>query len=102
MDFFGVNGYLEAKEGKRDELLEYLLEASSEMESIDNCFCYIVATVPDNQNAVHIFEVWKDEASHKASLELDVFRKIITKAQPIINGMQDYPNLTVKGGKANF
>ena len=72
------------------------------MESIDNCFCYIVATVPDNQNAVHIFEVWKDEASHKASLELDAFRKIITKAQPIINGMQDYPNLTVKGGKANF
>ncbi|MBG9979445.1 putative quinol monooxygenase [Facklamia lactis] len=102
MDFYGVNGYLEAKEGKRDELLSYLLEASSEMESIDTCYAYIVSTVPDNQNAVHVFEVWKDEASHKASLELDIFRQLIIKAQPIISGMQDYPNLTIKGGKANF
>lgn len=99
MDKFSVYGNLVATPGHGEELLTYLLEAAEGMKAIDNCDCYIVGTNPDQPEAVYVFEVWENEAAHKASLQLPVFRELIDKAKPIIAGMNDYPNLVIKGGK---
>ncbi|MBG9984932.1 antibiotic biosynthesis monooxygenase [Aerococcaceae bacterium DSM 111022] len=99
MERFSVNGSLSAAPGKRDELLQYLLEAAREMEQVENCYIYSVGIDPEDDAKVYVYEVWKNQAAHQASLTLDVFKNLIEKAKPIIIGMDDYPNLVIKGGK---
>ncbi|MBG9987743.1 antibiotic biosynthesis monooxygenase [Aerococcaceae bacterium DSM 111176] len=99
MERFSVNGSLTAAPGKRDELLQYLLEAAQEMEQVENCYIYSVGIDPEDDAKVYVYEVWEDQDAHQASLTLDVFRNLIEKAKPIIAGMDDYPNLIIKGGK---
>lgn len=96
---YGVNGYLIAKEGKRDELLSYLLEAAAAMEELAGCLIYSVGIDPEDESRVYVYEVWQDEAAHKQSLTLEVFNRLIEKAKPIMDGMGDYPALTILGGK---
>ena len=102
MNRYSVNGSLTAMEGKRDELLGYLLKAAEEMEQVPDCYCYIVGVDPEDQNKVYVFEVWESAQAHLASLELEVFKELIRQAKPIIVGMDSYPSLSIRGGKAQF
>ena len=92
---YGVNGYIKAVEGKQQELLKYLLEASNEMKQVEGNYCYIVGTSEEDKDAVFIYEVWKNKEAHLASLQLPVFISLIKKAKPIIAGMKSYPKLTI-------
>lgn len=99
MELYSVNGSLSAMEEKREELLAYLLEAASEMENVKECYIYSVGIDPTDEQKVYIYEVWQSKEAHQNSLSLDVFKNLISKAKPIITGMEDYPTLTIKGGK---
>lgn len=102
MERYSVNGKLMASSGNGPMLRQYLLEAAAGMEAVDNCYCYIVGVNQEEPDAVYIYEVWENQAAHRASLELDVFRKLIEKAKPIIVSMSNDPDLTIIGGKATF
>lgn len=102
MERYSIFGNLIAKEGHQEELLGYLLDAAEGMKKIDDCYCYIVGINPEEKNAIYVFEVWENPEAHQASLELEIFKNLINQAKPIIAGMNDYPNLTIKGGKATF
>ena len=102
MNRYSTNGKLIAKNGKGQELLDILLEASEAMSDVDDCYCYIVGMNSDDPNAVYVFEVWEDESAHKASLELPAVKQLIQKAMPIIDGMDNSPDLTIYGGKATL
>ncbi|WP_409264074.1 hypothetical protein [Pseudomonas aeruginosa] len=47
-----------------------------------------------------ITEVWKDEASHKASLQLPQVQEAIRKARPIIAGFGARAEVSPVGGAA--
>lgn len=98
--YHGVNGKLLAQPGQGNALLDILLEAARGMESVDGCLCYIVGTSDQEPDAVHVYEVWTDEASHRASLDMPVFQTLIQKARPLIAGMENQPDLRIHGGKA--
>lgn len=98
---YSVNGKLIAQPQKGQELLGYLLEAAHEMENLPECYCYIVGMNPAEPDAVYVYEVWESEAAHDVSLQLPVFANLIQKARPIIAGMEDFPSLTIFGGKAS-
>ncbi|MGO4937952.1 putative quinol monooxygenase [Fundicoccus sp. Sow4_H7] len=102
MQRYAVNRSTTATPGKGEELQRYLLEDAEGMLAVDNCYCYIVGVNEDEPDKVFAYEVWEDAAAHQASLQMDVFRQLINKAKPIIAGMEDYPDLTIIGGKATF
>lgn len=102
MNRHSVYGSLTAQAGKGEELLGYLLEAASEMEQLDTCYCYIVGVKDDEPDIVYVFEVWDSPNAHQASLSIDVFANLIAKAKPIIVGMDSFPFLRIVGGKAKF
>lgn len=77
-------------------------EVVAEMDKIDDCFCYILGKSEQEPDSIFIYEVWENEAAHDASLTLDVFKELITKARPIIAGMENFHRLTILGGKANL
>ena len=93
---FGLIGKMIAAEGKRDELIEILLEGTNEMPG---CLSYIVAKDSKDSNAIWITEVWKDEKSHKDSLSLPTVKQAIAKGRLMIAGFGDQTIIEPVGGQ---
>ncbi|MFD1738868.1 putative quinol monooxygenase [Bacillus salitolerans] len=100
MGKFGLFGKLIAKDGERETLVNILLEAAESMENLDECEVYLVNVSSDEPNSVFVYEVWKDENAHKASLSLEVTQTLIQRAKPIIAGMERISTLLPIGGKS--
>ena len=92
---FGLIGKAVALEGKRDALIEALLEGTTTMPG---CLSYIVARDVSDPNALWITEVWDSEASHKASLSLPAVKAAIAKGRPLIAGFGERFITTPVGG----
>ena len=83
-------------------MLHLLLEAAEAMKQVDDCYCYIVGMNQDEPDSVYVYEVWENEAAHKASLSLDAVKVLIASALPIIENMTRDVELTIYGGKAKL
>ena len=80
---YGLIGKMKAAEGKRDELIEILLDGTGEMPG---CRSYIVAKDTSDPDAIWITEVWDNKANHEASLKLPAVQAAIAKGRPMIAG----------------
>ncbi|MBO2942828.1 antibiotic biosynthesis monooxygenase [Paenibacillus sp. F411] len=98
MSTFGVCGKLKAKDGQGEALANVLLEAAESMQSLEGCESYVVSISNTDADTVWVTEVWKDEASHAASLTLESTRSIIQKGLPLIANMEG-DKLRILGGK---
>jgi quinol monooxygenase YgiN len=94
---FSLFGKFTAHEGKRDELIGYILEASKDMAG---CILYVLNKSPEDKNAIYIYEVWENEEAHKASLTNESVKTAIQKAMPLIANMSDQTTLIpIEGSK---
>ncbi len=80
---YGLIGKMIALEGQRTELAAAMRESTADMPG---CLSYVVAEDPGDENALWITEVWVDQASHQASLQLESVQRAIAKARPVIAG----------------
>jgi quinol monooxygenase YgiN len=94
-DMYGEIGKIVAATGKRDEVIENILNAVSDMPG---CISYIVAKDVSNGDAIWISEVWDSKASHDASVSLPSVKAAITKNLPLIAGFGDSVVTTPVGG----
>ena len=95
-EMFGLIGKMSAVDGKRDELIAILLAGSANMPG---CLSYIVAKDNSDENAIWITEVWKNEASHAASLALPGVKQAVTRGRPLIAGFGERVVTTPAGGQ---
>ena len=51
------------------------------------CLSYVVARDAGHEDAVWITEVWRDKASHAASLSLPQVQAAIARGRPLIAGV---------------
>jgi quinol monooxygenase YgiN len=82
---FGLIGKMTAHAGKREALVQILLESTGAMPG---CLSYVVARDAKDADAVWITEVWDSEESHRASLALPQVRAAIGRAMPLIAGFE--------------
>ena len=82
---YGLIGKMTSQPGKRDALIGLLLEGTEDMPG---CLSYVIARDTGDDDAVWITEVWQDEASHQASLQLPSVRETIANAMPLIAGFE--------------
>lgn len=92
---YGLIGKFTSADGKRDELICYLLEGLKDMPG---CMSYVVAREPGDEVTIWVTEVWEDAESHKASLQLPQVQAAIGKARPMIAGMERLAETEVAGG----
>jgi quinol monooxygenase YgiN len=92
---YGLIGKMNAHPGRREELLLSMRGAIGEMPG---CLSYIIALDPDDADGLWITEVWTDEDSWKASLDLPHVQATITKAKPLIAGFSNRQVTTPVGG----
>ena len=95
---YGLFGKFSAQPGKRDELVQYLLQAAALLEANPGCLQYVLST-SDDPDAVWVSETWVEKAAHDSSLQPEDIRALIQQARPLIAGMSDRTELTVHGGK---
>ncbi len=93
---YAIIGQMLSAPGKRDELIGYLTEGSAEMAGN---LSYVIWRDKADENSIWITEVWKDEASHKASLGLPQVQEAIRKARPVIAGFGARAEVERAGGK---
>jgi len=92
---FGLIGKFRAQPGKRDALAAILLGSTGAMPG---CLSYIVANDAEDPDGIWISEVWTDEKSHKASLELPEVKAAIAEAMPLIAGFDSHVKTVPLGG----
>ena len=92
---FGMLGRMKAVAGKRDALLDILLDGSGAMPG---CLSYIVAKDLADPDAIWITEAWDSKESHDASLKLPQVREAIAKARPLIAGFDSSAQTQPVGG----
>lgn len=92
---YGVMGRIIAHPGKRDALIEILLEGSGAMPG---CRSYIVARDMKDQNAIWVTEVWDSKESHANSLRLPNVQAAIGRGRPLIAGFDSYTETVPMGG----
>ncbi len=98
MSRFGMYAKVIAKPGQRDTLAEHLLEAAGLMAPIEGCETYIVNLDPSGPDAIWVTEVWRSEADHDASLQLESVRALVAKTKPLVADFQAI-RLQPLGGK---
>ncbi|WP_285766958.1 antibiotic biosynthesis monooxygenase [Peribacillus sp. SI8-4] len=96
---FSLFGKFSVQEGKRDTMVDILLEAAESMENVYECEIYLVNISETEPNTVYVYEVWSNETAHQASLALEATQILIKRAKPIITGMERISTLKTRGGK---
>ena len=92
---YGLNGKIKAAPGKGEELSAILLTGNKDMPG---CLSYVVARDTADADAIWVTEVWADQASHQASLQLPAVKDAITKGRPLIAGFAERFVTTPLGG----
>jgi quinol monooxygenase YgiN len=95
---YAMTGKLTVHTGKRNALVEILLQASDVVAQLPGCRAYIVNEDVANEVNVLIFEIWSDKEAHDASLKDDRVRSLIATAMPLMAGTPDGIELKVIGG----
>ncbi|MEZ5428037.1 MAG: putative quinol monooxygenase [Pyrinomonadaceae bacterium] len=97
---YGLFGTITAKEGKAEELLAILLDASKKMTKVEGCHLYVVSRDPKNKNVISVYEVWDSKDDHDNSLNIEEVRRLIAKALPMVEGPPvQIAEVEVFGGK---
>ncbi|MEO6014564.1 MAG: putative quinol monooxygenase [Devosia sp.] len=92
---YGLIGRIKAVSGKRAELAAILAPGGSGMPG---CLSYVVAEDPTDPDSLWVTEVWTDQATHRASLQLDSVKAAIVKGRPLIAGFDSRVETNVLGG----
>ncbi len=92
----GIIGKILAVPNKRDELIEILLDGTKDMPG---CIQYIVSKDSNDDDAIWITEVWKDQESHQGSMSLPNVREAITKGKPLIANFAERHTIEPIGGQ---
>lgn len=92
---YGLIGKMTAVTGERDALIEILLEGT---DGMPGCLSYVIATDPEDENAIWITEVWDSEESHQASLSLPAVQDAIGRGRPLIASFDERTVTTPVGG----
>lgn len=80
---YGLIGKMLAVPGKREGLLAIL---TAQAEPMPGCLSYVVARDGASEDGIWITEVWDNQQSHQASLQLPAVQAMIAIARPMIAG----------------
>jgi quinol monooxygenase YgiN len=81
---FGMVGKLVAHPGRRSDLVGLLISATRALQGADGCELYVVSQDRDDLDTIWVFEAWRDEAAHRASLDMPAVRGVIERGLPLI------------------
>jgi quinol monooxygenase YgiN len=92
---YGLIGKITTTPGQRDALVALLVEGTSKMPG---CLSYIVSLDTTDPDGLWVTEVWDNQESHRASLQLPAVQAAIATGRPLIAGFSNRVETTPIGG----
>ena len=86
MQRFGMHGKIMAAPGKRDDLVQLLMDGTKIVGEAPGCELYYVSVSNEEPDAIWVMEIWRSKQDHDDSLKIPAIREIIAKARPLIAG----------------
>ncbi len=99
MSKFGLYNKIPTQPGKRDALVDILLEVAAFMQQVSGCDLYLVNVSASEPDTVWVTEVWESSEAHQASLSLDSSKAAMKLGMPLIAGAVESIKLVPIGGK---
>ncbi len=95
---YAMCGKLVARSGARDQLIDVLTRAAQVVAGLPDCRQYLVSEDLAEEDAVWVFEVWEDKASHDASLDDERVQLLIAGGRPLMDAPPEGAELNLVGG----
>jgi len=96
---YGLTGKFQAKEGKANDLVFILLQASRLASKAKGCNLYVVSQDNENKSMISVYEVWDTKDDRDNALVMPGAKELMDKATPLIEGAPAASTLEVIGGK---
>jgi quinol monooxygenase YgiN len=90
---------LTAKPGKRDQVVQNLLESGKLFDDNAECVMYLVAEASDSSNDIWVFDLWTSEDAHSQALQAPELQPSIAETVPLLEGMPEQIEVQARGGK---
>jgi quinol monooxygenase YgiN len=90
---------LTALPGKRDQVVEILLESGRLFNHNPACFLYLVSESTTDPNVVWVIDLWSSREEHELALKAPELRPFVEKAIPLLQGMPEQTEIRPVGGK---
>jgi len=89
---YGLIGKFTTQPGRRDDVIGVIRTGTGAMPG---CRVYSIVPDPIDPDTIWISEVWENQESHQASLQLAEVQSAIREAMPLITGMESLAKSTV-------
>jgi quinol monooxygenase YgiN len=99
MSAYGCYVKFTAQLGRRDALVEHLLNAAALMEKATGCELYLINTSPAESESVWVTEVWRSQEEHDASLTIEGAQATIKQVLPLLARSPEKIDVLPVGGK---
>jgi quinol monooxygenase YgiN len=96
---FALLNRLTAKPGRRDRVVEILLESGKLFDDNSACRLYLVAESAEDPNLIWVADLWTSEEEHAKALEAPEMRRYVEECMPLLEGMPEQITVRPVGGK---
>jgi quinol monooxygenase YgiN len=90
---------LTAKPGKRDQVVQNLLESGKLFDGNAACVMYLVAESSDSPTDIWVFDLWTSEEAHSQALQAPELQPFVAETVPLLEGMPEQIEVQARGGK---
>ena len=90
---------LTAKPGKRDQVVQNLIESGKLFDDNAACVMYLVTESPDSPNDIWVVDLWTSEEAHSQALQAPELQPFIAETVPLLEGMPEQIEVQARGGK---
>jgi quinol monooxygenase YgiN len=87
------------KPGKRQAVIDILIEAGKPFDGNSSCLMYLVSTAKDDPNAIWVQDIWTNKPDHETAMQADEMSGYIKTAMPMLEGMPEQYEVEPAGGK---
>jgi quinol monooxygenase YgiN len=88
-----------AKPGKRDDVINVLLESGKNFSDNPACILYLVNKDARDPNVIWVEDLWTGKEEHDAALAEPYLRPLMAQAMLLLEGMPEQIEIVPVGGK---
>lgn len=97
--YYTLINKLITKPGKRDDVIQLLLESGKPFQGHPSCIHYLVFKDSSDPNVIWVEDAWTNKEDHTAALSQPEMKPYIAKTIPLLEGMPEQHEIYFAGGK---
>jgi quinol monooxygenase YgiN len=98
-NYYSLINKLTSKPGKRDAVIQILLESGKPFETNTACILYLVHEDAKDPNVIWVEDLWTSKELHTTAMSSPELRPFIAQTIPLLEAMPEQTEIVPRGGK---